>query len=432
MSALNTSWPKIEFSEHRLDNGLRVVLSPDPLVPIVAVNLWYNVGSRNEIPGKTGLAHLFEHLMFEGSAHIAKGEYSRLISSIGGASNGSTTFHRTNYFEWAPSNQLELLLWMEADRMGGLLEALNQETLDKERDVVKNERRWTIDNRPYGTWLVKMQSLLTPAGHPYHHEVLGSMEDLSAASLEDVKAFFRIYYAPNNAVLTIVGDFDPEKALSWAEKYFGPIPSSREIPPRARADLPLSLGGEVREVVPDRVPLARIYLGYRSHPEGTKEHDAATMAGVVLSVGKGSRLYRRLVREKQLAQDIQFFTLGHEGVSLTMGWATARPGVSPEHLENELLQTVEGLSSEPPLEDEMVRARAQVERILIDHLMTVAARADWLSEHATIFGDAGRANERLPELMSVTSDEISKVASEVFVPDNRVVATYIPASDTVG
>lgn len=426
MSALTAAWPKLEFTDERLDNGLRLIMSVDGLAPIVAVNLWYNVGSRNEVEGKTGFAHLFEHVMFEGSAHVAKGEHFKLINNAGGALNGSTWTNRTNYFEWAPSHQLELMLWLEADRMGGLLEAVNQENLDNQRDVVKNERRFSVDNRPYGNWLEKLQNSLFAVGHPYHHEVYGSMEDLSAASLDDVHDFFRTYYAPNNAVLSIVGDFDSDEARAWVKKYFGGIPPNPNIPPVPETAVPFALGGEYRETVPDRVPLSRIIAGYRSPEDGTKENDAITMGGAVLSMGKGSRLYRRLVRERQLAQDIQFSTISQPGVSMTVGWATARPQVALEDLEPAFFEVIESLYAEDITDDEMQRARAQLERLIIDHLMTVAARADWLSEHATVFGDPGKVNERLPALMRVTAGQIRQVASEILIPDNRIVLSYVP------
>lgn len=426
MSSVATVWPKIEFTDERLENGLRLIMSVDRLAPIVAVNLWYNVGSGNEVPGKTGFAHLFEHMMFEGSAHVAKGEHFKLINKAGGVVNGSTNTNRTNYFEWAPAHQLEMMVWLEADRMGGLLAAVNRENLDNQRDVVKNERRWAVDNRPYGDFLERLQGALFPEGHPYHHDTYGSMEDLSAASVEDVHNFFRVYYAPNNAVLSIVGDFDPEEARQWVRKYFGRISANPQIPPLPKSEPPIPRGGEFRQTVPDRVPLSRIIVGYRSSAEGTPENDAIVMGGAILSLGKGSRLYRRLVRERQLAQDVQFGTIGQRGISLTLGWATTRPQVAAEDLEKAFLEVVESVITEEITDDELARARAQIERLIIDHLMSVAARADWLCEHATLFDNPGKVNDRLPALMSVTSDRIRKVASEVLVQSNRVVFTYVP------
>ena len=219
------------IDRHRLPNGLRIILSRDDRAPIVAVNLWYDVGSRHEKPGKTGFAHLFEHMMFQGSAHVAKGEHFSLLQSIGGSLNATTWLDRTNYFETVPSHELELALWLESDRLASLLSAMTQEKLDNQRDVVKNERRSSVDNQPYGTWDEKLQGLIYPDSHPYHHSTIGSMEDLGAASLADVRDFFASYYAPNNAVLTIAGDFDPPAALALVDKHFGPIKANPSIPP---------------------------------------------------------------------------------------------------------------------------------------------------------------------------------------------------------
>src|SRR5918996_5603344 len=221
----------IPFERHQLANGLRVVLSPDASAPVVAVNLWYAVGSRNERPGRTGFAHLFEHMMFQGSANVAETAHFAYIEKAGGSLNGSTWLDRTNYFETVPAHYLELGLWLESDRMGFLLPAMTQEKLDNQRDVVKNERRWRVDNQPYGDWDERLQALLYPAEHPYHHSVIGSMEDLDAASLQDVEEFFRTYYAPNNAVLTVCGDFDRGNALELINRYFGTLPRGPEVPP---------------------------------------------------------------------------------------------------------------------------------------------------------------------------------------------------------
>lgn len=420
-----TAWPKIDFTDERLDNGLRLIMSVDRLAPIAAVNIWYRVGSRNEVQGRTGFAHLFEHMMFEGSAHVDKGEHFKLISNSGGTLNGQTQFTFTRYYESAPSHHLELLLWLEADRMGGLLEAVKQETLDNQRDVVKNERLWAVDNRPYGDWLERVQHALFPQDHPYHHEVYGSLEDLSAATLEDVHDFFRTYYVPNNATLSLVGDFDPQKARKWVAKYFGVIPST-EVPPPPSSAIQFSLGAEKREVVTDQVPLPRIYTAYRAPGDGTRADEVLTMGGAVLSFGKGSRLHRRLVKDRQLAQDVQFFTYSQLDTSMTIGWATARTGVSVDELDAAFIEVINSLAEEPITDDELARSRAQIERLYTDHLMTVSARADWLSEHATLYDDPGRANERLPSLMSVSAKEIKDVASEILTDDNRAVITYIP------
>src|SRR5271165_2923296 len=241
-------------TEHRLDNGLRLVLAEDHLTPVAAVCVWYDVGSRHEVAGRTGLAHLFEHLMFQGSAQVKGNGHFELVQGAGGSLNGTTSFERTNYFETMPANQLELALWLEADRMGSLLAALDEESLQNQRDVVKNERRQRYDNVPYGTAFERLVALAFPAGHPYHHTPIGSMADLDAATLADAQAFFRANYAPNNAVLSIVGDIHPEETLAWVQKYFGSIPArGGKIPPRSAA-LPEVIGTQIREVVREDVP----------------------------------------------------------------------------------------------------------------------------------------------------------------------------------
>ena len=263
-SRVPTSVPDVMFSDQRLDNGLRVIVAEDHLAPVVAVNLWYDVGSKHEVEGKTGFAHLFEHVMFQGSRHVAKAEHIALVQAAGGTMNGSTWLDRTNYFETLPAHQVDLALWLEADRMATLLDALSQENLDNQREVVKNEKRWSYDNRPYGSFQEKLQGHLFPAGHPYHHSTIGSMDDLDAASLEDVSEFFRTYYAPNNAVLSVVGDVDADHVRAAAERFFGAIPANPNIPPLGDLSLPATLGEERRETVFDRVPLPRVHVGFRA------------------------------------------------------------------------------------------------------------------------------------------------------------------------
>ena len=243
------------LSTYRLPNGLFVTLSEDHTAPLVAVNLWYHVGSANERAGRTGFAHLFEHMLFQGSANVAANEHFELIQRAGGTLNGSTWLDRTNYFETVPSNQLALALWLEADRMGRLLPAMTQQKLDTQRDVVKNERRWSVDNQPYGTWWEKLPALSFPPEHPFHHSLIGSMEDLSEASLDDIAQFFATYYTPDNAVLSIAGDFDPDAARRLVEEYFGPIPRGTNRPPLPPMDLPPTFGVWGREVVADAVML---------------------------------------------------------------------------------------------------------------------------------------------------------------------------------
>ncbi|NJD20605.1 MAG: insulinase family protein, partial [Gemmatimonadetes bacterium] len=288
----------VPHERHRLPNGLRVVLSHDPSVPVVAVNLWYGVGSRNEPEGRTGFAHLFEHMMFQGSANVPKNRHFELIERAGGALNATTWYDRTNYFETVPSHHLDLALWLESDRMGWMLPALDQEKLDNQRDVVKNEKRQRYDNQPYGDWDERLQRLVFPPAHPYHHTVIGSMEDLDGATLEDVAAFFRTYYVPRNAVLTVAGDFDPAAVMDRVAAWFGEIPSGGAIPPLPGSpEVEPLIGSTVRDDVVADVPLPRGIMAFRIPPYASGDFPVAEVARAVLGTGRASRLYRRLVRE---------------------------------------------------------------------------------------------------------------------------------------
>ncbi|MFP5343332.1 MAG: M16 family metallopeptidase [Candidatus Limnocylindria bacterium] len=420
--------PTVEFTDTRLDNGLRVIVAEDHLAPVVAVNVWYGVGSKHEQPGKTGFAHLFEHVMFQGSRHVAKAEHIALVQAAGGTMNGTTWLDRTNYFETLPAHQLELGLWLEADRMATLLDALSQENLDNQREVVKNEKRWSYDNRPYGSWQEKLQAHLYPAGHPYHHSTIGSMADLDAASLEDVSEFFRTYYAPNNAVVSIVGDVETAAVLEAVERYFGRIPANPSIPPLGDLSLPPTLGSEIRETVHDRVPLPRVYLGFRAPMYGDPRLDALDVAGQILAGGKGSRLHRRLVRDSRIAQDTALFTLGFVGgASICAGWATARPGIPVKQVEAAFIEELERLAVEPVSADELARAFALIEADELGALQRVEERADRLSMYATLFDDPGLINRMLTRYLAVTPEAIQEVAAATFRVDNRLVLTYLPA-----
>jgi len=325
---------RIPIETFRLQNGLFVSLSEDHTAPIVAVNLWYHVGSANEPTGRTGFAHLFEHMLFQGSADVQANEHFELVQRAGGTLNGSTWLERTNYFETLPSNQLELALWLEANRMGALLPAMTQQKLDTQRDVVKNERRWSMDNQPYGSWLEKLPALCFPAEHPFHHSLMGSMEDLTAASLDDVAQFFATFYTPDNAVLSIAGDFDRTEALRLVERHFGPIPRGGRKPPLPDMSLPPVFGQWKREVVPDDVMLPRLFLAFRSPAFGTDAYYPASVCGAILGLRNGSRLKRRLVREREVAAETTAFTFDlAKGSDLLVVDVTARPGIPAEQLE---------------------------------------------------------------------------------------------------
>ncbi len=421
--------PVVPFTDERLSNGLRLIISEDHLVPVVAVNVWYDVGSKHEQPGRTGFAHLFEHVMFQGSRHVAKAEHIALVQAAGGTMNGTTWLDRTNYFETVPSHQLELALWLEADRLATLLDALSQENLDNQRAVVKNEKRLSYDNQPYGSWQEKILAHLYPPGHPYHHPTIGSMEDLDAASLEDVTEFFRAHYAPNNAVLSIVGDVDPSQARTWVEQYFGAIPANPEIPPFAVEPLPMTLGGERRETVVDRVPLPRIFAAYRAPALGDERLYALEIACQVLAGGKGSRLHRRLVREGRIAQDVTLFVLPFaSGPSVFMGWATVRPDATKEAVEAAFLAEIARLADEDVTEDELLRAKALIESDELGSLQHVAERADRLSMFATLLDEPDEINRQLDRYLAVTAADVRAACTDLLGEHNRVILTYVPAA----
>ena len=417
----------IPIETFRLANGLFVTLSEDHTAPIVAVNLWYHVGSANERPGRTGFAHLFEHMLFQGSADVGANEHFELVQRAGGTLNGSTWLDRTNYFETVPSNQLELALWLEANRMGYLLPAMTQQKLDTQRDVVQNERRWSMDNQPYGTWWEKLPALAFPPEHPFHHSLIGSMADLDAASLDDIAQFFATYYTPDNAVLSIAGDFDPTEARQLVDKHFGSIPSGRGRPPLPEMSLPKKFGDWRREVVPDDVVLPRLFLAFRVPPFGTRNHYAGSVAAVVLGSRKGSRLHRALVRERQVAAEAQAFTYDlTKGADLLVVDVTARPEVSADQLEQEVAREVDMLHEHGVLEAEVERAIALIQTDTVRSLQSAAERADRLSLFATYFGDPSLVNEQLDHYRNVTAADVTAFAREYLGPDNRASLLYVP------
>ena len=418
---------RIPVENFELDNGLRVTLSQDKTAPIVAVNLWYHVGSANERLDRTGFAHLFEHMLFQGSEHVGANEHFELIQRAGGTLNGSTWLERTNYFETVPSNQLALALWLEADRMGALLPAMTQKKLDTQRDVVKNERRWSVDNQPYGTCWEKLQELSFPESHPFHHSLIGSMEHLSEASLDDVAQFFRTYYTPDNAVLSIAGDFEIDEAKELIQKYFGSIPRGKERPPLSSMELPPTFGKALRSVIEDDVSLPRVYISFRSPIFGSEEYYAASVTGAILGMRRGSRLYRSLVRERQTAADAAAFTFDlAKGADLLIVDVTARPEVSAEKLEAEVTREIDLLMNDGVSEEEVERAVALIQTDMITAMQTASERADRLSMFATLFGDAELVNEQATRYSAVTAEKVNAFARERLVPENRATLIYVP------
>jgi len=416
-------------TEHRLDNGLRLVLSEDHLTPVAAVCVWYDVGSRHEIAGRTGLAHLFEHLMFQGSAQVKGNGHFELVQSAGGSLNGTTSFERTNYFETMPAHQLELALWLEADRMGSLLAALDVESLQNQRDVVKNERRQRYDNVPYGTAFERLTALAYPDGHPYHHTPIGSMADLDAATLADARAFFRANYAPNNAVLAIVGDIDPQQTLEWADRYFGSIPAHAGKMPLRNAELPDIIGTQLRQVIQEDVPARALMAAYRLPQDGTRECDAADLAVTVLGNGMSSRLYNRLVRHDRTAITADFGLMRLAGAP-SLGWldVKASGGTEVPQIEAAIDEELARLGTDGPSPEELERAQAQLEREWLDRLSTVAGRADELCRYAVLFGDPQLAFTAVSRILDISAAEIEAIAASRLRPDNRAVLVYEPTS----
>ena len=422
---------RIPVESYRLPNGLHVVLSQDHTAPIVAVNLWYHVGSANERLERTGFAHLFEHMLFQGSSNVEANEHFELVQRAGGTLNGSTWLDRTNYYETLPSNQLAIALWLEADRMARMVPALTQLKLDTQRDVVKNERRWSVDNQPYGTWWEKLPALCFPEEHPFHHSLIGSMEHLSAASLDDVAEFFSTYYAPNNAVLTIAGDFERAEAVKLVDEYFGSIPAGNPPPPLRDMTVPPTFGGTIRETVYDAVALPRVFVACRTPAFGTDGYYAASLASAVLGLRTGSRLERSLVRGQRVASSAAAFTYDlAKGSDLLIVDVTAHPGVTPERLEAAVMAELDRMHADGVTEAEVARARALIETSFVTSLQSAAERADQLSRFATYFGDPTLANEQVERYQRTTAEQVSALARERLGPDNRAVLVYLPEENT--
>lgn len=411
----------IKFSEYKMSNGLQVIMSPDRNAPVVAVDIWYHVGSKNEEPSRTGFAHLFEHMMFQGSAHVGKAEHMRYVEKAGGTFNGSTTWDRTNYFETLPSNELELALWLESDRMMSL--DISRENLDNQREVVKEERRFRVDNRPYGTAWEKIFSLAYNT-HPYHWPVVGYLEHLNAASVEDVRSFFRKYYAPNNAVLSISGDFDPLTARRLVDRYFGDIKSGPGIQLEAIAEPPLR--GQKREVVYDNVALPAIYILFRTPAMTSRDSDALNLAAGILSKGESSRLYRKLVYEKKIVQSVDSFQVDMEDPGVFIVNAVVSPGRKPEEAEAMIRKEIRNLAAAPPEQSELTKVKNQFSSDWVRQLSRSMGRADNLAHFHTFFGDAGVINLYLDKLLAVTDGEVREAAEKYLDTEDSVVVYYLP------
>ena len=409
----------ISFEKETLANGLEVILHQDHSIPVVAVNVWYHVGSKDEEVGRTGFAHLFEHVMFEGSKHHNQ-SYFEPLQKAGANLNGSTTPDRTNYWEDVPSNFLELALWLEADRMGFLLEALDQQRFDVQRDVVKNERRQTYENRPYGMAFWHIQSALFPMPHPYHWMTIGSQEDLDAASLEDVKDFFRRYYSSSNASLAIAGDFQRDQAIELVNRYFGDLTPGPDLPRKGRMDSPLA--GRVELEMRDRVSLPRLYISWPTPPDFGEDDAPLELLQAVLSDGLSSRLYRSLVYEQQIAQSVMIRYYPGEIAGQFTVQATAAPGHDLDKVEAAVEAEMERLRREPPTDEEIARVKNRIEASHFRQLARVGSfggRADQLN-HFNVFGrDPGMINSSLERYLAVQREDILRVSESVL--DHRQV-----------
>jgi zinc protease len=420
--------PKLDIEKYTLANGLEVVLSEDHRVPLVGVGIWYHVGPAHEAPGRTGFAHLFEHMMFQGSKHIENDAHFRLLAGAGATGiNGTTNFDRTNYFETMPSNQLEVALWLESDRMGYLLEKVDQAKLSNQQDVVRNERRQSTENRPYGIVEEAMYQALFPNGHPYHGVVIGSHEDIQAVRLDDVREFFRQYYAPNNATLAIAGDIDRAATKKLVEKYFGTLKPGPAVPP-VKVNTP-AITAEKRLVVEDRVELPRVYMAWIT-PPFFKDGDAdADIAGGVLGQGRSSRLYKKLVYEKQMAQSVTAYQYSTMLGSIFTIQATARPGRTAQEIEAAINVEVEALKSQGPTPAEIERVRNVIETQMFSGLQLVGGFggvADQLNLYNHYVGTPDYLAQDVARRRRVTPESVRQFAQQYLRPDARVVVHGVP------
>jgi zinc protease len=412
----------IQFQDVRLKNGLRVILSEDHSAPVYSIAVTYNVGSRNEVKGRTGFAHLFEHIMFEGSANVGRNEHSTLIKEMGGSDNGTTDSDRTLYFETLPANQLELGIFLEADRMRAL--NLNQQTLDNQRNAVQEERRFRVDNQPYGTTFEAIDDTVFDS-FPYKHSTIGSMADLNAATLDDVKEFFRIYYAPDNACVSIVGDFDSKVALEKVKKYFESIPS-QPAPPPVVVEEGKQTAERRRQIEDAFAPLPRLTIVYKTAPDNTPDNYALEVLMAVLNSGQSSRLYQKLVKEQQLAAQVNGSQQGQRGVGAALMFITPRPGRSLDDIEKSIYAEIDKLKKEPPTDAEIAKIRAQLRYRRAVSLQGSLLRAIQFTENATFFDDPNLINTVEQKYAAVTRQDLQRVANQYFDASNRSVIITLP------
>ncbi len=423
VSALSLSAQReIEFEKYTLDNGLKVILHQDNSAPVVTVSVMYHVGSKNEKPDRTGFAHFFEHLLFEGSENIERGEFFKYIENAGGTFNANTSNDRTFYYETLPSNEIGLGLWLESERM--LHAKVDIKGIETQREVVKEERRESVDNQPYGSILEEIQKRAFTK-HPYRWSVIGSMEHLNAAEEADYVNFYKDFYVPNNAILSIAGDFDKKELKNQIQKYFGTIPKSKK--PIYRPDIiEPPLKGEVRDTIYDNIQLPLVAQAYRTPAQGTKDYYAVSMLSTLLSQGESSRMYRALVDEQQKALAAGAIPLPTEDPGLAIAFGIANVGVDPMALETAINDEIEKVQKNLISEEEYQKLRNQIESNFINSNSTVEGIAESMANYEMYFGDANLINSELDRFMKVSREDIRNAAKKYFHKDNRVVLHYLP------
>ncbi len=419
------SVPRIPFEKTTLANGLEVILHEDHSTPMVVVNTWYKVGSGDEKPGRTGFAHLFEHVMFMGSENVKTGQFDKMLEVAGATNNGSTTEDRTNYYEIMPSNALPLALWLDADRMGRLLPVMDQSKLDLQRDVVKNERRQRVDNVPYGRWNETVIATLFPANHPHHWPVIGSLADLGAASLDDVKQFFRTYYAPNNATVVIAGDFNRDSALTWVNRYFGGIPRGPAMPPRPVVPA-FQVPRDTFLVLEDRVTLPRMYQTWHTGKIFAPDDAPLDVLADIVAGGKNSRLYSRLVFEMQVAQDVLAFNNSTKLDGYFNIAVTPKPGQTPTRMAELVAEELARIVKDGVSARELARALNSRRAAFLDRMASVYGKSDRLNEYNYFTGSPDYIQQDAARYDRVTAADVQRVAA-TYLTRPKVVLTIVPA-----
>ena len=419
----------VPFESYQLDNGLRVILSVDHSTPVAAVDVWYDVGSRDEQRGRSGFAHLFEHMMFQGSANVGKAEHLTMVESVGGSVNGSTSEDRTNYYQTVPANRVNLALWLEADRMRSL--AVTEENLENQTETVKEERRLRVDNQPYGESFLRFTTMPYDSAtcFGYAHSVIGSMEDLNAATVEDVRSFFDTYYAPNNATLTVVGDFDPERVREMIDRYFGGIERS-DPPPEVSCEVDYDAGFQVDTIRDANANLPAVFWSYRMPDHDGPDSRALELLASLFGQGESSRLHRKLVKESGAALNVNGFVSSRRGPGLFAGFAIANQGVGADSLLTLVQSEVDRLETEPPTAEELQKAKNDHEASTVMGRQRVLSKAEALQHYAHFHASIDEINTDLEQYMAVTRDDLQRVIGTYLTRDNLSVVVTLPSAES--